>query len=307
MTGRERTAVACVGLATLDLIHRIDQFPSKPLKIRATDFGMSVGGMAAGAACAIARLGGQAQFWGPVGDDTFGDTVRAELAGAGVDAGWVEPIAGAQSSHSAVIVDGRGERFIVNHRGSALASDAKILPLARFRAHAVLVDARWPAGAAAMLVHANALGLPTVLDADMGDTAALGELVPLARHVIFSEPGFAEWAEHDCDDVRTASRLRSLVADGAQLAAVTRGERSVLYATSEGVAELASFHVETRETLGAGDVFHGAYALAVAEKMPIVQALRFAAAAAAIKCMRSGGRAGMPARDEVMQFLAQRP
>jgi sulfofructose kinase len=117
-------AVACVGLATLDLIHRIDAFPARPVKLRALDFRTSVGGMAAGAACAVARLGGQAQFWGPVGDDPFGDRIRAELHDAGVDAGIVAPVDGTASSHSAVIVDAAGERLIVNHRGTALASSA---------------------------------------------------------------------------------------------------------------------------------------------------------------------------------------
>jgi sulfofructose kinase len=306
MTESSPTAVACVGLATLDLIHRIDAFPPRPLKLRATAFGMSAGGMAAGAACAVARLGGQAQFWGPIGDDTFGNMVRAELEKAGVNASWVGPVAGAQSSHSVVIVDAAGERFIVNNRGSALASGAEILPLARLNAQAVLTDARWPAGAAAMLARADSLGIPTVLDADMGDGPALRELVPRAGHVIFSEPGFAEWAGFESDDTRAGARLQTLVSEGAALAAITRGARSVLYATREGLSELPSFDVVAQETLGAGDVLHGAYALAVGKCKDIVPALRFAAAAAALKCMRSGGRSGMPSYPETMAFLAER-
>jgi sulfofructose kinase len=180
MTAASPTVVACVGHATLDLIHRIEAFPERPLKLRATSFGTSVGGMAAGGACAVARLGGQSQFWGPVGDDTFGDMVRAELAKAGVDASWVAPAVGAASSHSAVIVDAAGERLIVNHRGTALRCGPEILPLQRLRAHAVLVDVRWAAGAAVVLKHANAIGIPTVLDGDMGDSDGLRELVPMA-------------------------------------------------------------------------------------------------------------------------------
>lgn len=306
MTAPSFTAVACVGLATLDLIHRIDAFPPRPLKLRATDFGMSAGGMAAGAACSVARLGGQAQFWGPIGDDMFGEMVRGELSKAGVDAIWVPPVGGASSSHSAVIVDAQGERFIVNNRGSALAAGAEVLPLERLKVQAVLTDARWPAGAAAVLAHAATQGVPTVLDADMGDAPALRELVPRAGHVIFSEPGFAEWSGFDSDDGRTGALLQNLVRDGAELASITRGARSVLYATRDGLSEFASFDVVAKETLGAGDVFHGAYALAIGRGEAIVPALRFAAAAAALKCMRSGGRAAMPTYSEAMAFLAER-
>jgi sulfofructose kinase len=155
-----------------------------------------------------------------------------------------------------------------------------------------------------VLAHANRRGIPTVLDADMGDGPALRELVPLARHVIFSEPGFAEWAGFDSDDARAGPRLQALARDGAALAAITRGARSVLYATGEGLFELPAFDVVARETLGAGDVFHGAYALCMAKGEGIAASLRFAAAAAALKCTRSGGRSGMPASAEVLAFLA---
>jgi sulfofructose kinase len=68
---------------------------------------------------------------------------------------------------------------------------------------------------------------------------------------------------------------------------------------------LAAFSVRAVDTLAAGDVFHGAYALAIAEAIPVAQAMRFAAAAAAIKCSRPGGRSGAPTRAEVEAMLAQ--
>jgi sulfofructose kinase len=295
--------VVCVGIATLDLVYGIDAFPARPLKLRAQSFSTSLGGMAAVAACAIARLGGAVQFWGPIGDDAFGRAIRAELDDAGVHAAAIAPALGASSSHSVVIVDHAGERLIVNHRGSALGSGADILPVGRLHASALLADVRWPRGAEAMLERANALGIPTVLDAEMGEQEALHSLVPRARHVIFSEPGFAQWAKTDCDSPRAPAALQALCTAGAALAAVTRGERGVLCATREGVHTLAAFKVDAVETLGAGDVFHGAYALAIAEEMPLLDAVRFASAAAALRCTRPGGRTAIPARHEVETLL----
>ncbi|HSV16789.1 MAG TPA: PfkB family carbohydrate kinase [Casimicrobiaceae bacterium] len=297
--------IVCVGIATLDLVHGIDAFPARPLKLRAQSFGTSLGGMAAVAACAIARLGGAAQFWGPVGDDAFGRSIRAELDDAGVHVAAVAPAVGASSSHSVVIVDRAGERLIVNHRGTALGCGADILPLERLHASALLADVRWPRGAQAMLDRANALGIPTVLDAEMGEDEALHALVPRARHVIFSEPGFAQWAQVDCESPHAPAALAALCTAGAALAAVTRGERGVLYATPDGVDTLPAFAIDAVETLGAGDVFHGAYALAIAEGMSLVAALRFASAAAAIRCTRVGGRSAIPPRHEVETLLAQ--
>ena len=297
--------IVCVGIATLDLVHGIDAFPARPVKLRAQSFAASLGGMAAVAACAIARLGGAAQFWGPVGDDAFGRAIRAELDDAGVHGAAVAPALGASSSHSVVIVDRAGERLIVNHRGTALAAGAEILPLDRLHASALLADVRWPRGAQAMLDRANALDIPTVLDAEMGEDEALHALVPRARHVIFSEPGFAQWAKVDCESARGAAALAAMCTAGAALAAVTRGERGTVCATRDGVQALPAFTVDAVETLGAGDVFHGAYALAIAEGIPLLDALRFASAAAAIRCTRLGGRGAIPARHEVETLLAQ--
>ena len=90
--------------------------------------------------------------------------------------------------------------------------------------------------------------------------------------------------------------------------AVTLGAGGVLWLDEQDrVRRLQSFPVHAVDTLGAGDTFHGSFALALAEKMPEPEALRFASAVAAIKCSRFGGRAGVPNRAEVEEFLAAHP
>jgi sulfofructose kinase len=207
-----------------------------------------------------------------------------------------------------VIVDNMGERLIINCRGSALDVRIGAVPTPpQLDARAVLADVRWVTGARALLDRANALDIPSVLDAEVGDVEALRALVPRARHVIFSEPGFAQWADAPCDSSDGQDRLRKLCDEGAVLAAVTCGARGVRYATREGSGGTQpAFAVTVVDTLGAGDVFHGAYALAIAEGRSIAESLRFASAAAAIKCTRSGGPAAMPSRSELQEFLAQR-
>jgi len=296
--------VVCVGHAALDHVYCIDAFPVAPTKVRAQAFTIAGGGIAANAACAIARLGGRALFCGPVGDDEFGRQVSMGLAAAGVDARFCASVPGTRTSHSAVIVDAIGERLIVNHRGSALEAPASLLPLDRIDAAAILVDPRWRHGATAILDWARARNIPTVLDAEVGDHDAVMLLVPKAAHVVFSEPGFAQWAGRPIDAPGAVLQLRELIDAGATLAAVTLGPRGGCYATRDGLRTFAAFPVAAVETLAAGDVFHGAYTLALAERMPIESALRFAAVAAALKCARSGGRAGMPTRAQVVSAMA---
>ena len=295
--------VLCVGHATLDSVYRIEAFPSRPTKVPALGLDRSIGGMAANAACAISALGGTATFWGPLGIDETAEQIEAEFARAGVDARGVIRVPGAQSSQSAIVVDGQGERLIISQRGTALEAGSGELDGRAIQADVVMADVRWNAGSEWAIRRARAQGIPVVLDGEMGNVALLRRLVPLADHLIFSEPGFAEWLGRPASMEAAAGHLQTLVANGATLAAVTHGERGVIYCHRGQLVHLPAMPVKAVETLGAGDVFHGAYSLALAEGRGIDDALGFASIAAALKCTRSGGRAALPSRAEVNALM----
>lgn len=110
-----------------------------------------------------------------------------------------------------------------------------------------------------------------------------------------------------------AARARDIGAGLAQLSAhnpgllaVTDGPNGVTWREGENLRHLQAFQVEAIDSLGAGDAFHGAFALALAEGRDLAEAMRFAAATAALKCTRFGGAAGAPTRDEVEAFLRER-
>jgi sulfofructose kinase len=125
------------------------------------------------------------------------------------------------------------------------------------------------------------------------------KLLELASHVVFGREGLAAMAETP-DIAQGLGRMREQT--GAWLA-VTCGGEGVYWLDDGQVRHLPAFEVEVVDTLAAGDVFHGALALALAERRPIEAALPFAAAAAAIKCTRFGGRDGIPNRAEVERLL----
>ncbi|HEX4984539.1 MAG TPA: PfkB family carbohydrate kinase, partial [Burkholderiales bacterium] len=210
--------VICVGHAALDRIYAVSSWPAGSGKVAALRFAEGGGGMAANAAAAIARLGGDAVFWGPAGDDATAATIHAQLVADGVDASGLRRFGGLDSSHSAVIVDARGERLVVGLRGSALQAPADWLPLAGVRtADAMLADVRWPQGARAALEAARAAGIVTVLDGETAPVDVLDQLARAADHVVFSQRGLESFAGSGRDE----DLLRAL-ACGVRLAAVTR-------------------------------------------------------------------------------------
>jgi sulfofructose kinase len=301
--------VVCIGHSALDRVFTLDAWPppGTSAKVSAKSYVETGGGMAANAAAAIARLGGEAVFIGPVGDDSVADAMQADLDRSGVDTADMRRLPGRRSSISAILVDARGERLIVNYRGDSIATGAEWLPLDRIdKAGALLVDPRWFAGASAGLRRARGNGVPTILDADVAPAETLAALAPLADHVIFSEQGLAIFAAGR-DDI---SALRSALESGASVAGVTRGADGfewVQRGSAERVRSLPAPRVKAVDTTGAGDVFHGAYALAIAEGQAIEVAAAFACAAAALKCTRPGTRAGAPARAEVEHLMTSTP
>lgn len=299
-----RSRIVCVGHAALDRVYAVDAWPAGSGKIPVQRFEESGGGMAANAAAAIARLGGEAVFWGPTGQDTVASIIREQLAADGVDVGYLRAFPDRTSSHSAVIVDGRGERLVVGYRGTALQAPAGWLPTAQLStANALLADVRWPEGAAEALRAARTAGIPAILDAEIADAEILERLAGIADHVIFSERGLAAWSPGDME-----GGLHRALSKGARVAAVTLGAKGVTWLESDSPGELRHLPAHTVtvvDTLAAGDVFHGAYTLALAQGQAPAAAMRFASAAAAIKCTRPGGRRGAPDRQEVEAFLGK--
>jgi sulfofructose kinase len=295
--------VLCVGHAVQDFIFTVPALPDRGEKYRATSFETVGGGPAATAAAAIARLGGKALLAARVGDDAAAEMIVGELIRYGVDCSSVRRFAGCASSASAVIVDARGERMIVNNLDPSMPTDPSWLPsVAGVGAGAVLVDTRWPEGALTALAEARDAGLPAILDADR-PIPPDGKLLRAATHVAFSADALADYS--GIEDPRRA--LAEVAAGLPGWCCVTAGRAGVHVHARGRLLSFPAFEVPVVDTLGAGDVWHGAFALALSEGRDETEATRFASAAAALKVQRSGGRAGAPLRAEVDTFLAARP
>ena len=301
--------IICVGHAALDRLYRIEAFPPQPTKVRALEHIEAGGGMAANAAVAIARLGGMAELWSRVGDDAAGHTIRGGLRAERVDVRYVQAFEGARSSTSAIVVDGKGERLIVGQRDAGMPSGTSWLPLERVKSAAAVVgDVRWLEGVRTVFTQARKDKVATLLDADLGAREALPGLLQLTDYAIFSAPALRDLAPGGTD----AERLAHVLSLGPRHAGVTLGSGGYLWREREGggptpTSHVPAFSVSVADTTGAGDAFHGTFALMLAEGRPAADCARLASAAAALKCTRLGSRAGLPLRAELEAFERARP
>jgi sulfofructose kinase len=302
---------ACVGHASVDHHFEIEAFAALPTKTPALSYRQIVGGMAANASIGMARLGLPVHLIGRVGDDDAGRFIQSAVRELGITS-HLEAVQDGHTSVSSVIVDAQGERQIFNHRGDALAKAHRLNTRLLEGAQAVLTDPRWGDGAAAALIWARENGVLGMLDADVAPEAVLQRLVPLARWAVFSTPGLA------CFAPKARSSGAGLIAAldaGAPSAMVTLGEQGVAWMhTKQRILHTqASFPVKALDTTGAGDVFHAALCFALSElksdasEVQERQAIRFACAAAALKCTQRHGALGAPTRAEVLQFLDTQP
>lgn len=293
-------SVLCVGAVGLDTLFRVNSLPTGQGKILPHDMLQIAEGMATSAAYAIVRLGGKASLWGAVGDDETGGRIITELSECGIDTGGMVRVPGARSVLSTILIDDRGERLIVPYYDTRLHEAARPVAASDIAPFdAVLVDVRWQKLALQVLRAANEAGKPAVLDGDVAPDGVIEPLAEAASHIVFSEPA-AQRLTGNTDPEAMVPILKRRF--GHAFVSVTAGEKGCYWFDDRAgcVSHLPALPVRAVDTLAAGDIFHGAFALAVAEGKLIADAMRLSSVAAALKCEIFGGRTGAPTRAEVI-------
>jgi sugar/nucleoside kinase (ribokinase family) len=284
-----------------DIIMRVDAFPAPGAKVQASEFLITSGGQAGNAAVAVARLGATCSYIGALGDenDQVANTIARTFAREGIDVSRALRVPGARSSVSTILIDRTGEKMIATRRDTGLSSAVPDNPAAAVATiDAVLLDNRYVTLTLPICKAAQARGIPRVLDLDKPSPSS-DPLVMGSTHVISSAEAMRE--STGLKDYGAALRKFGEVYKG--FLAVTNGPEGVYWLDKGEVRHMDAFKVEAVDTLGAGDTFHGAFTVRLVETNDPVESMRFAAAAAALKCLRFGGLTGAPTRAEVDDFL----
>ena len=292
--------VLCIGIAVLDHVFQVEAMPTRAEKFRSHAMATVGGGIAANAAVAVARQGGRGRLITRLGDDDVGRIILDALAAEGVEVGLSRRFEGHRSPLSCILVDRRGERLIVSYSDGGIPEATDWLPdRLPGDVDVVLGDTRWEAGSRHMFALARAAGKVAVLDADRKPADAA--IVDAATHAAISLQACVEMT----GETNAGLGVEALRRRHDSWLAVTDGENGVYWTEGGRIRHTPAFRVQAVDTLAAGDAWHGAFALALAEGMGEERAVRHASAVAALKCTRFGGRDGIPDRAEVEQFLQE--
>lgn len=286
-----------VGLSCTDHLWQVKAFPPTNSRTHTTAYRTEGGGTAATAAVAAAQLGAQVELWSVHGDDETGQRAIAELEAYGVDTSKGRIPENSKGVISGILVTPEGERYIFPYFGEGLEDSAEGLELDRISSFdCVLTDGRYPVMTEAVLREAKRFDVPVV--GDFGHRRNW-HLTQYVDYLIVSE----ECAREVLGEDATEASLPELRQIEGQLVGVTLGENGFLFEQGGELRHISALAVDVVDTTGAGDVFHGAYAYAIANGWDVERCGLFASVTAALSCTALGGRSGIPNAGEVEKLL----
>ncbi|MBX3583067.1 MAG: ribokinase [Rhizobiaceae bacterium] len=298
--------ITVVGSINLDLIANVDRLPGPGETLRSSGFSTSAGGKGANQALAAARAGGQTRMIGAVGRDGFASEALACLKEAKVDLTGVREAAAA-TGIALIFVDEKGENVIVVAPGANDTVLAGDLTKARFTEdEVVLLQHEIPlATIEATLSAVAAAGGTSVLNT-APFRAEAAKLLPEADFVIANETEFDLYADalQLVGDDRK-SRMRDFAGRTGRTIIVTLGADGVIAATPEHELAVPALDVTPVDTVGAGDTFCGYFGAGLAAGLPLDEALRRAAAAGSLACLKKGAQPAIPHANEVDAALSK--
>lgn len=304
-----KSKIVVIGSSNTDMIIKLDRIPQPGETIMGGNFATAAGGKGANQAVAAARAGGDVTFVARVGRDTFGEQAVAGFVRDGIHVQHVIRDPAEPSGVALIFVAKDGENSIAvagGANGLLCPEDVKQAEQAIVGASAVVMQLETPletAQAAAEL--AFRAEVPVMLN----PAPARAMPAKLLKLVSILTPNETE-AElltgiPVTDEATAAQAAGKLRASGVETVILTLGARGAFVMTASIRQLVPGFAVKAVDTTAAGDVFNGALAVALGEGQPLLEAVRFANAAAAISVTRLGAQPSAPDRDEIDLVLAK--
>jgi ribokinase len=301
--------IAVIGSSNVDLIMKMERLPRLGETVTDAKFMQTFGGKGANQAVGAARAGGNIYFVNCVGDDAYGDLIVENLRRDGIHVEYVFRERGTASGTALVMVGASGENYI------------SVAPGANYRLDRAYIDRARPLIEAAALIVLQYEILPDTLRyvIDLAEQAGCRVMLNLAParpledeyiaklHILtVNELEAAFLCGHPVGtEAQVVQAVGELRAKGPQIVILTLGANGC-YVASENVREkVSAYRIQAVDTTAAGDVFCGSLAVALVEGKPLLEAMRFASAAAALSVTRLGAQPSAPTRREIEEFMLQ--
>jgi sulfofructose kinase len=302
MAPRKVYDVLGLGAVAVDDFLYVEKFPLPDTKQRVIGHQRHCGGLTATALVAATRLGARCGYAGVLGNDELSRFVLDTLRREGIDVAHVPRKPAARPVHSHIVVDRkRGTRTIFYNIDGVIGGDWAVPKKLVESSRVLFVDNLGVPGMLRAAQFARDSGMPIVADFDSDTHPEFPKLFALVDHLILSrEFGGAITRARTPETI-----LPRLLSRTCDVAALTDGSRGCWHMSrnGEGVKHHPAFKVKAVDTTGCGDVFHGAYAFALARGLSVRDRFRIASAAAALKATQPGGQAGIPTWKALKRFL----
>ena len=301
-TQHKSIQVIGLGQACIDYLGDLTSYPQEDGKIELNNLHIRCGGPASTALVSLSRLGISTSFLGSISDDPFGVEILKNLRKENVDVSFLKVTPGYTSQFAFISVTKKSaKRTIFWHRGTVPYLRPRDVDLSRFpNARILHIDGLMMEASMEAARQAKASGMTVVMDAGTMRKGSK-ELTSLVDVLIsseeFAEPLIGPKATHE-------TALYALRELGPKQVVITLGSEGSIGLNNQGIFRQAAFPVNAVDTTGAGDVYHGGYIYGLVQGWKMNKCMRFASAAAALKCRKIGAQTGIPNLETINDFMS---
>jgi len=299
--------ILVVGSSNTDMIIQLERIPQPGETILGGEFVTAAGGKGANQAVAAARAGGEVTFVARVGQDMFGDKALAGFVQDGIQVEHVTRDPEAPSGVALIFVatDGENSIAVASGANARLSSvDVKNAEPGIAGATSVLMQLETPLETVQAAAESAARAKVPVILNPAPARKLPGDLLKLVSILTPNETEAELLTGIAVSNEESAARAaEALMAQGVGTVIITLGARGAFVANSSTRQLVPGFQVKPVDTTAAGDVFNGALVVALGEGRPLLEAVRFANAAAAISVTRLGAQPSAPRRNEIEALL----
>jgi len=299
-----KNKIVVVGSTNMDMVVKTGHIPKPGETVLGGTFFMNPGGKGANQAVAIARLGGDVTFISKIGNDIFGKQSTKIFDDEGVDIGGIYAEVNSPSGIALITVDDKGENSIVVAPGAnaSLSADNVQAAFDKYpQASVLLIQLEIPMETVeAAINYARSKSITVILNpAPMNK--AVAKLLDKIDIITPNAHEAEALSNHPITDVESAiEAAKKIQQQGVKTVIITLGEEGAILLTEDEVQHIRTPKVEAIDSTAAGDVFNGAFAVALSEGKPLNKAVTFACRAAAIAVTKMGAQSSIPYRNEIM-------